>query len=93
MRVALAGVALISVVLIFFFPAGSGPFSARYGPATALRGKRAAFLLNVSIFLSSIFVLACGRFLSLCRLSMAALPDTNPATSSELPALSCVLLC
>jgi hypothetical protein len=35
--------------LIFFLPSGSGPFSVVHGPATALRGKRAADLVLLSI--------------------------------------------
>jgi len=33
---------LFSVLIVFFVPAGAGPFSAVHGPATALRANRAA---------------------------------------------------
>ncbi len=42
---------LFSVLLVFFVPAGAGPFSAVHGPATALRANRAAqvFFFGVAL--------------------------------------------
>lgn len=41
---------LFSVLLVFFVPAGAGPFSAVHGPVTALRANRAAqvFYFNLA---------------------------------------------
>jgi hypothetical protein len=44
---------LFSVLLVFFVPAGAGPFSAVHGPATALRANRAAQVFYVSLALSA----------------------------------------
>ena len=42
-----------SVLLVFFVPAGAGPFSAVHGPATALRANRAAQVFYVNLALSA----------------------------------------
>jgi hypothetical protein len=95
MRIGWVGLALICVVLMFLFPVGSGSFSATHGPATALRAKKAAalLLLNLTILVAGILTVACGSILNLCDAPLAALPHPNAAQNSELPALTCVLLC
>jgi len=50
-----------------FLPAGTAPYSAVYGPASALRAQRAVLLLALAIsFLSTVFgvLAALGLFLS-----------------------------
>lgn len=46
-------VLLCSVLLVFFVPAGAGPFSAVHGPATALRAHRAAQVFYSHLALSA----------------------------------------
>lgn len=41
---------------VWFLPAGAGPYTAVYGPASALRAQRAILLLALTIsFLASLF--------------------------------------
>jgi hypothetical protein len=44
-------IVLVGALAVFLFPASllPGPFSARYGPATALRAKRAAQLIHLGM--------------------------------------------
>jgi hypothetical protein len=44
-------IVLVGVLAVFLFPASllPGPFSARYGPATALRANRAAKLIHLGM--------------------------------------------
>ncbi len=49
---AVAIMLLCSVLLVFFMPAAAGPFSAVYGPATALRANRAAQVFYFNLALS-----------------------------------------
>jgi hypothetical protein len=93
MRIGLIGLALICVMVMFLFPVGSGPFSATHGPATAFRAKRAAVLSRLELLLAAILIVACGSILSLGQVALAALPGSNAARTSTLPALICVLLC
>jgi len=52
----LAIVVTISVACIGFVPVGTGPYTAVYGPASALRAQRALLLLALAIsFLSTVF--------------------------------------
>lgn len=53
---------LFSVLIVFFVPAGVGPFSAVYGPATALRANRAAHVFYVNLALSARCPIAVGMF-------------------------------
>jgi hypothetical protein len=46
-------IVLFSVLLVFFVPASVGPFSAVYGPATALRANRAAQVFYITLALSA----------------------------------------
>jgi hypothetical protein len=92
MRSGLAGVALVCVMSIFLFPGVTGPFPATHGPATALRAKRASFILTVCIVIAGIFTVA-ARLVGHCRAKLATLCDPLAAQSSGPPALSCVLLC
>ena len=41
--------AVLSVLMIFLFPAMQGPYSAVHGPATALQAARAAVRVKVAI--------------------------------------------
>lgn len=50
---ATAIILLFSVLLVFFVPAGAGPFSAVHGPATALRANRAAQAFYLHLALSA----------------------------------------
>lgn len=93
MRAVWAVVVLICVMLMFLFPAGNGPFPAKYGPATPLRAKRAALLINISILVAAILTSACGAMLSFCRATASALPQPKAAQKPDLAVLGCVLLC
>jgi hypothetical protein len=53
------------VSMVAFLPAGPGPYTAVYGPASALRAQRAVLLLALAIsFVSTVFLLlaALGSF-------------------------------
>lgn len=57
-----ATILLFSVLIVFFVPAGVGPFSAVHGPATALRAHRAAQVFYVNLALSARFPIAAVMF-------------------------------
>ncbi len=64
---AAAMILLCSVLLVFFMPAAVGPFSAVYGPATALRANRAAraFYFNLALSaLNPITALTTGLYVA-----------------------------
>lgn len=50
---AAAIILLFSLLLVFFAPAAVGPFSAVYGPATALRAHRAALVFYFNLALAA----------------------------------------
>jgi hypothetical protein len=51
----IALLALLGTLLVFFFPAACGPFTATYGPATAFRAA-AAFQALLMLLCSSLLV-------------------------------------
>ena len=54
---ALALLAVLCVVTVFFFPAMEGPYSAVHGPVTALQSARAAAGLRLSLLEAGLNVL------------------------------------
>lgn len=57
---ALAVVALLSVLMVFFFPALQGPYPAIHGPVTALLSLRAAARLRLGIMRNGLKAI-CSR--------------------------------
>lgn len=59
-------VAILSIIIIFFFPAVFGSYSAVHGPVTALRSARAK--LQMLLLLAGDSLQVCGySLLSFCR--------------------------
>lgn len=82
---------LVSVLLVFFIPAAAGPFSAVYGPATALRANRAAQVFYVNVALSARNPIAAVTF-TFAPLRRCPGPHSGFVegdVSAPLPALRC----
>jgi hypothetical protein len=62
--VSLAIVLCLCLTGIAFLPAGSGPYSAVYGPASALRAQRAVLLLALAIGFASMVTAALSALSS-----------------------------
>jgi hypothetical protein len=62
---AITFLALLGIFLVFFFPAGSGPYSVTNGPATAFRALAAArgLFASISTAILVAMVLRCVLFL------------------------------
>ncbi len=78
---ALALMAMLGILLVFFFPAASGPFSVTNGPATAFRALTAARGLFAAIS-AALLVAAARRCVLYVRLMMGTFVQMN-----HLPAL------
>jgi hypothetical protein len=79
----------LCVAAVGFLPFGTGPYTAVYGPASALRAQRALLLLALAIsFLATIFALlaALGSSESAFELplSLVQQPRSSLALSSSL---------
>lgn len=83
---ALALMAVLGVLLVFFFPAVSGPFSVTNGPATAFRALDAARGLFAAMT-AALLVAAVLR--CILRLELMALIPVPVSCGSELYALRC----
>ena len=59
---ALALLAVLGILLVFFFPATSGPFSVTNGPATAFRALDAARGLFAAMSAALLVAPLCGAF-------------------------------
>jgi hypothetical protein len=57
----IALLALLGTLLVFFFPAACGPFTATNGPATAFRAAAAFLALLISLCSSLLFALLQQR--------------------------------
>jgi hypothetical protein len=84
--------ALVGVLSVFFVPAGHGPYSAVYGPVTALRSVRNKLQLVLAMELASLRRIARGLLPS-----FAGPPQVHPADLLLVqivpPELSAVLRC
>src|SRR5579864_4096379 len=83
----LAGIAVVSVLAIFFFPAMQGPYSVVHGPVTALLSLRAAAGLRTAIVKAGLgAVRSCLSFACLAPFSFSlrwtALPSAEIAMDS-----------
>ena len=83
---ALALMAVLGILLVFFFPAASGPFSVTNGPATAFRALDAARGLFAAMTAALLVatVLRC-----ILRLEVMARIPVPVSCGSELYALRC----
>jgi hypothetical protein len=73
--------AVLSVLMIFLFPAMQGPYSAVHGPATALQAARAAVRVKVAI------VQAAGLNSENGRISAPTILTSMSISNSELLAV------
>jgi hypothetical protein len=73
--------AVLSVLMIFLFPAMQGPYSAVHGPATALQAARAAVRVKVAI------VQAAGPNSENGRISAPTILTSMSISNSELLAV------
>lgn len=76
---AAAVILLCSVLLVFFVPAGAGPFSAVHGPATALRANRAARAFYFNLAFSALNPISALTF----GLHLAPWPGASPTSFAE----------
>jgi hypothetical protein len=83
---ALALMAVLGILLVFFFPAASGPFSVTHGPATAFRALKAARGLFAAM--SAALLIAAALRCVLHLESMARLA-VHASYAPELFALRC----
>jgi len=82
--ICLAIVVSVCLAGIAFLPAGTGPYTAVYGPATALRAQRAVLLLSLAIsFVSTVF-LVLAAFGS----SLLGIPGSFISAGDDLPLAS-----
>jgi hypothetical protein len=82
---ALTLLAMLGILLVFFCPASSGPFSVTNGPATAFRALAAAHALFASI--SAALLVASMR--CVLRLESLARATVEESYDPELFALRC----
>ena len=68
---AIAVIALVAVMTVFFFPAVQGPYSVVHGPVTVFHGARAAAGLRVSVVRAGL-----NLFRGLCGWAIVSLPGT-----------------
>lgn len=57
----IGALAVVCVLLLFFFPLMMGPFPATHGPVTALRAWRYFLMLLVSVVSPALYVFATRR--------------------------------
>jgi len=75
----------LCVASVGFLPFGAGPYTAVYGPASALRAHRANLLLAIAIsFLSTICALIAALGSSELAFPPALSPDSQPPSSLTL---------
>gem|GEM_PF-1777607 len=94
----LAGIAVISVLAIFLFPATQGPYSVVHGPVTALLSVRAAVGLRTAIVRAGLGVVrSCLSFACLAPFSFSlrwtALPGAEIAANSLAAGINPTLRC
>jgi hypothetical protein len=78
------------VMLIFLFPAATGPFPVVHGPATTSRAKHAADLILLCILLCGLAIAGRAAIPSGAAPLVAAASDrTSSACPSSLPVLRC----
>jgi hypothetical protein len=78
------------VLLIFLFPANTGPFPVVHGPATALRAKHAADLILLWILLCGLTLAGHTAIPSSVASWLAAASDCTPsAYARSLSVLRC----
>jgi hypothetical protein len=89
---------VLGVIVIFLFPIHSGPFSATYGPATALRAARAAIATFTAIVAACVLpiiipasLLLIAFLVSLLLFSHADSGDLMPAADTV--CITCELRC
>jgi hypothetical protein len=82
---ALALLVVLGILLVFFFPATSGPFSVTNGPATAFRALHAA--RNVFAAMSAALLIAALQ--CVCRLEFLARTAVPVNYDPELFTLRC----
>ena len=82
---ALALLALLGILLVFFFPAASGPFSVTNGPATAFRALDAAR----GVFAAMSAALLVAALQCVCRLQFLTRTAVLVSYDLELFALRC----
>jgi hypothetical protein len=82
---ALALLAMLGILLVFFFPATSGPFSVTNGPATAFRALDAAR----GVFAAMSAALLVAALQCVCRLEFLARTAVLVSYDLELFALRC----
>jgi hypothetical protein len=80
---ALAVMAVLSVLAIFFFPCLQGPYSVVHGPVTALLSLRAATMVRNAIVRAGQSVRQKGSHLSAVLLPWSA---ARAVSATELPA-------
>ncbi|HWH57473.1 MAG TPA: hypothetical protein VN682_07565 [Terriglobales bacterium] len=80
---------LFSVLIVFFVPAGAGPFSAVHGPATALRANRAAQVFYFILALPAREPIADVTFTLAARSAPRLHTLVDADTSSPLSTLRC----
>ncbi len=79
--------AVVCVLLIFFFPTVHGPYSVVHGPVTALLSMRAAANLRIRIVRSALVTMK-GRLFRSGLGFRRVLPAAVPVTRSPIDALS-----
>jgi hypothetical protein len=82
---ALALMAMLGILLVFFFPASCGPFSVTNGPATAFRALDAAR----GVFAAMSAALLVAALQCVCRLEFLAQTAVPVNCDLELFALRC----
>jgi hypothetical protein len=82
---ALALLAMLGILLVFFFPATTGPFSVTNGPATAFRALDAAR----GVFAAMCAALLVAALQCVCRLEFLAQTAVLVSYDLELFALRC----
>ena len=87
----LAIVVSICLVGVAFIPAGAGPYTAVYGPASALRAQRAVLLLALVIgFLTTVSLVLTAFVSFLSEFSGPLVPSEELLSAAPLsPSLRC----
>jgi len=83
--ICLAIILSFCVSVVAFVPAGGGPYTAVYGPASALRAQRSILLLVLAIgFVSTVFALLAAPGSSTSELPAAVRGPAQPFPASDL---------